>query len=76
LKYPLPASGGNAAIKRKFEETLKSKNPIAQTNELLAKIVVYNLTVIIHEMYENGVEPDFLNLKSGPCTQSATLGEV
>ena len=53
----------NAAIKRKFGETLKSKNPTAQVNELLAKIIAYNLTVIIHEMYENGINPDFLNLK-------------
>ncbi|RQW78554.1 MAG: transposase [Methanothrix sp.] len=52
----------NAAIKRKFGETLKSKNPTAQVNELLAKIVAYNLTVVIHEMYENGIEPEFLRL--------------
>ncbi len=51
----------NAAIKRKFGETLKSKNPTAQVNELLAKIIAYNLTVVIHEMYENGIEPNFLN---------------
>jgi transposase len=50
----------NAAIKRKFGETLKSKNWTAQVNELLAKIVAYNLTVVIHEMYENGISPDFL----------------
>ena len=54
----------NAAIKRKFGETLKSKNPTAQVNELLAKIVAYNLTVVIHEMYENGINPNFLNLKN------------
>lgn len=51
----------NAAIKRKFGETLKSKNPIAQINELLAKIIAYNLTVVIHEMYENGINPEFLH---------------
>lgn len=51
----------NAAIKRKFGETLKSKNPVAQVNELLAKIIAYNLTVVIHEMYENGINPKFLN---------------
>jgi transposase len=50
----------NAAIKRKFGETLKSKNPVAQVNELLAKIIAYNLTVVIHEMYENGIQPEFL----------------
>ena len=53
----------NAAIKRKFGETLKSKNPVAQVNELLAKIIAYNLTVVIHEMYENGINPTFLNLR-------------
>ena len=53
----------NAAIKRKFGETLKSKNPTAQVNELLAKIVAYNLTVVIHEMYENGINPDFLHME-------------
>ncbi|MCX6677236.1 MAG: transposase [Methanothrix sp.] len=52
----------NAAIKRKFGETLKSKNHVAQVNELLAKIIAYNLTVVIHEMYENGIQPEFLNL--------------
>ena len=52
----------NAAIKRKFGETLKSKNQIAQVNELLAKIIAYNLTVVIHEMYENGIEPSFLKI--------------
>lgn len=52
----------NAAIKRKFGETLKSKNPTAQVNELLAKIIAYNLTVVIHEMYENGINPEFLSL--------------
>jgi hypothetical protein len=39
---------------------LKSKNPVAQVNELLAKIIAYNLTVVIHEMYENGINPEFL----------------
>ncbi len=53
----------NAAIKRKFGETLKSKNPTAQVNELLAKIVAYNLTVVIHEIYENGINPEFLHLE-------------
>jgi len=63
----------NAAIKRKFGETLKSKNSIAQVNELLAKVIAYNLTVVIHEMYENGIEPDFLHQKSVPCTQSSEV---
>jgi transposase len=51
-----------AAIKRKFGEILKSKNQIAQINELLAKIIAYNFTVVIHEIYENGIEPSFLKI--------------
>jgi len=52
------------AIKRKFGETLKSKNQIAQENELLCKILAYNITVLIHEMFESGITPEFLTLKS------------
>jgi transposase len=48
------------AIKKKFGETLKSKDRVAQENELLAKIVAYNLTVLVHEMFEHEVVPDFL----------------
>lgn len=51
------------AIKRKFGETLKSKNRIAQENELLCKILAYNITVLIHEMFESGITPEFLTLK-------------
>jgi transposase len=60
----------NAALKRKLGETLKSKNRTAQVNELLAKVIAYNLTVVIHEMHENGIQPEFLHLKSPLCTQS------
>ncbi|WP_275425565.1 hypothetical protein [Methanosarcina horonobensis] len=42
---------------------MKSKNRIAQENELLAKIVAYNLTVVIHEIYENEINPEFLQVK-------------
>ncbi len=56
----------NSAIKRKFGETLKSKNRLAQENELLCKILAYNLTVLIHEAYENGVDLNALKQKSAP----------
>ena len=52
-----------SAIKRKFGETLKSRNQTAQVNELLCKILAYNITVLIHEMFENGVTPDFLQIQ-------------
>jgi transposase len=44
-----------AAIKKKLGDTLKSKNFIAQKNELLCKILAYNITVLIREMYEIGI---------------------
>lgn len=39
-----------SAIKKKFGETIKSRNKVAQENELLCKIIAYNITVLIHEM--------------------------
>ena len=48
------------AIKQKFGETLRSKNTTAQINELLCKIIAYNITVLIHEMFEHGIVVDFL----------------
>ena len=55
-----------SALKRKFGETLKSKNPTAQVNELLAKILAYNITVLIHEMFEHRVVPEFLGFRHVP----------
>jgi len=49
------------AIKQKFGETIKSRNRIAQENELLCKIIAYNLTVLIHEMIELDGISDFMN---------------
>ena len=49
-----------SAIKKKFGETIKSKNRVAQENELLCKIIAYNLTVLIHEMIELDGISDFL----------------
>jgi len=46
-------------IKMKFGDKLKSKNPKAQENELLCKIIAHNMVVLIHEMHELGIEPKF-----------------
>ena len=53
-----------SALKRKFGETLRSRNRTAQVNELLSKILAYNLTVLIHEIFEHGVIPGFLTSTS------------
>ena len=47
------------AIKRKLGETVQSKNRIAQENEMLCKVIAYNITVLIHSMIEMGITPDF-----------------
>jgi len=44
-----------AAMKKKLGETLGSKDPTAQVNELLCKVLAYNITVLIHESFERGV---------------------
>lgn len=49
-----------SSIKKKLGETLKSKNKTAQINELLCKMIAYNITVLIQEMHELGIEPSFI----------------
>lgn len=49
-----------AAVKAKLGETLRSRDPVARMNELLCKVLAYNLTVLVHEMFEHHVVPDFL----------------
>lgn len=46
-------------IKAKFGEKLKSKKWAAQRNELLCKLIAHNIVVLIHEMHELGIKPEF-----------------
>ena len=46
-------------IKTKFGDKLKSKKWTAQKNELLCKLIAHNIVVVIHEMYELGINHDF-----------------
>lgn len=56
-----------SAIKKKFGETLKSKNPVAQENEMLCKILAYNITVLIQEMHELEIKPNFCSQSQKPA---------
>ena len=49
------------AFKAKFGETLASKNIRAQINETLCRAIAYNITILVRQMYEAGILPDFLN---------------
>lgn len=55
-----------SALKRKFGENIRSKNRTAQVNEVLCKLIAYNLTVVVHEMFENGVAPHFTQTEATP----------
>jgi transposase len=48
-------------MKRKFGDSLRSKGDVAMVNETLCKILCHNLVVLIHEMYELGIDPVFWN---------------
>jgi transposase len=53
-----------SSIKRKFGASLRSKGFTAQTNELLCKVICYNLAALVHAMHQLGVEPEFPGLRT------------
>ncbi|MGC2475408.1 MAG: transposase [Candidatus Sulfotelmatobacter sp.] len=48
-------------MKRKFGDSIRSKTDTAMVNEVLCKVLCHNLVVLIHEMYELGIDPVFWN---------------
>jgi len=48
-------------IKSKFGDYVRSKDKTAQVNEVLLKVLCHNICVVIHEMFELGIEPKFLD---------------
>jgi transposase len=46
-------------IKGKFGERLRSKSATGQVNEVLCKVLCYNVCCLIQSIYELGVEPTF-----------------
>ncbi|OIO27225.1 hypothetical protein AUJ14_00105 [Candidatus Micrarchaeota archaeon CG1_02_55_22] len=59
-----------SALKRKFNGNLKSKSELGKVNEALAKILCYNICVLIHEAKKNGLELDF---KSADAVRGPSL---
>ena len=47
-------------MKRKFGDSLRSKTDMAMVNEALCKVLCHNIVVLIHEMFELGIDPMFL----------------
>jgi transposase len=48
-----------SAIKRKFGDSVRSKNDVAMVNEVLCKILCHNLTCLIQEQETLGIVPIF-----------------
>lgn len=46
-------------VKAKFGAAVRSKTPVAQQNEILAKILCHNLCCLVSSIYELGLEPAF-----------------
>lgn len=46
-------------VKGKFGAAVKSKEPVAQANEILCKYLCHNICVLIASIYELGIEPEF-----------------
>lgn len=46
-------------LKRKFAEGVRSRTDTAMKNETLCKVLCHNIVVLIHAMYELGIDPVF-----------------
>lgn len=53
------AESSVSAIKRKFGDAVRSKNWTAQVNEVLCKVIAYNICCVIMETFCLGIEPTF-----------------
>jgi transposase len=48
-----------SALKRKFGGAVRSKRYVAQVNEVLCKVLVHNISCLVHAIHELGIEPSF-----------------
>jgi len=62
-----------AMVKRKFGDSVKAKNELAQKNEVYAKFVCHNICVLIAEMYALGIEAIF---DRSSCTKTEGLAQI
>ena len=58
------------AVKAKFGASLRCKTPMAMVNETLFKLLCYNITTLIHSMYEFGISPVFFD--AAPAVERET----
>ena len=53
------AESGFFMIKQRFGGFVSTKNPLPQTNEILAKILCHNICVLIQEIFLSNIDLDF-----------------
>jgi transposase len=56
-----------SSIKRKFGDAVRSKTDPATVNEVLCKILAFNLSCVVHEWYELGIDPTDWGMKPPPA---------
>ncbi len=61
------------AVKTKFGDCLKNKTFTSQTNEVLCKLIAYNITVLISAMFELKIEPNLFCSESVKSAQEVSL---
>lgn len=59
-------------IKAKFGDAVRSKTDTAMVNEVLCKIICYNICCVIQEMHELGIDATFWSNVRQPETLSRT----
>lgn len=57
-----------SAMKRKYGDGLRSKDPVALTNETLAKVLCHNISIVARAAREFGIEPEFANTHTVPSS--------
>ena len=64
----------NSALKRMMGEPLLSKGVTARRNEVLCKIIGYNITILIAEVFRLGIDPiELLQRGTGPADRTEHL---
>ena len=63
-----------SALKRKMGDSVRGRTETSMKNEVLAKIVCYNLTCCIAEWYTLGVSPVFC--QDGSCTNNREAAQI
>ena len=48
-------------MKRKFGDFIRSKTEVAQTNEVLLKVLAHNIVWLVHSIHELGIAPMLTN---------------